>query len=107
MSKLTGQEIRELSKKLSCTLSRSELESVVYASTGDRLFKEYVEPGLPLTPTIRELLIALEEAGTTGLFLSYVYKLRYEHRPDVAEAIKSAFPEAVAELPRIDGDVQV
>ncbi len=97
MTTLTGEQIRNLSKKLSDTLSFAELESVVYASTGDRLYKEYVAPGQPLTPTIRDLLSALEEAGTTRFFLTYVYKMRVEHRPDVAHAIRDAFPEVTAE----------
>ncbi len=40
MTTLTGEQIRNLSKKLSDTLNFAELESMVYASTGDRLYKE-------------------------------------------------------------------
>jgi hypothetical protein len=107
MAKLTGEQIRGLSKRLSDTLSFQELETVVYASTGDRLYKEYVAPGLPLRPTIERLLEALEETGTTKFFLAYVYKLRFEHRPDVAHAIKNALPEAVVEQSKIDGNIQI
>jgi hypothetical protein len=107
MTRLTGQQIVTLSETLSATLNFDDLESVVYASTGDRLYNEYVGPGSPLKPTIRKLLEALEQLGTTKFFLAYVYKIRRVHRPDVAEAIKNAFPEAAVEPPQIDGDVQV
>ena len=38
MGKLSGEDIRRLSTLLSGTLSINDLESFVYASTGDRLF---------------------------------------------------------------------
>lgn len=107
MTKLTGEQIRNLGTKLSDTLSFQELESVVYASTGDRLYNEYVAPGSPLIPTIRNLLTALEEAGTTKFFLDYVYELRRKNRPDVAAAIRDVFPEATIKPPKIDSDIQV
>ena len=107
MTSLTGEQIRELSSKLSGTLSLHDLEAYVYASTGDRLFHEYVGTGLPLKKTIYNLLIALEDAGTTQFFLSYVYKERRVHRPDVAQAIENVFPEAATQPPEIDGDIQV
>jgi hypothetical protein len=107
MTRLTGEQIRSLGKTLSCALSEHELASVVYASTGDRLYDEYVERHLPLTATICNLLIALEQAGTTQFFLAYVYKLRCEHRPDVAAAIRDAFPEAAGAPAPIDGDILV
>jgi len=42
MTGLTGRQVQDLSAKLSTTLSLEDLESVVYASTGDRLYVEYV-----------------------------------------------------------------
>ena len=76
MGKLSGEDIKRLATLLSGTLSLNDLESFVYASTGDRLFVEYVAPGKPLRPTISDLLIALEDSGITSKFLSYVYANR-------------------------------
>ena len=95
MGKLSGEDIKRLSTLLSGTLSLNDLESFVYASTGDRLFVEYVAPGKPLRPTISDLLIALEDIGSTAKFLSYVYANR-PGRPDVRTEIVKSFPDAVA-----------
>jgi hypothetical protein len=95
MGRLSGEDIKRLSTLLSGTLSLNDLESFVYASTGDRLFVEYVAPGKPLRPTISDLLIALEDSGITSKFLSYVYANR-PGRPDVRTEIAKSFPDAVA-----------
>ncbi len=95
MGKLSGEDIKRLSTLLSGTLSLNDLESFVYASTGDRLFVEYVAPGKPLRPTISDLLIALEDIGSTAKFLAYVYANR-PGRPDVRTEIVKTFPDAVA-----------
>src|ERR1700709_206226 len=95
MGKLSGEDIQRLSKLLSGTLSLNDLESFVYASTGDRLFVEYVAPGKPLRPTISDLLIALEDIGSTSKFLAYVYVNR-PGRPDVRTEIVKTFPAALA-----------
>jgi V8-like Glu-specific endopeptidase len=95
MGKLSGEDIKRLATLLSGTLSLNDLESFVYASTGDRLFVEYVAPGKPLRPTISDLLIALEDIGSTSKFLSYVYANR-PGRPDVRTEIVKSFPDAVA-----------
>jgi V8-like Glu-specific endopeptidase len=95
MGRLSGEDIKRLSTLLSGTLSLNDLESFVYASTGDRLFVEYVAPGKPLRPTISDLLIALEDIGSTAKFLSYVYANR-PGRPDVRTEIVKSFPDAVA-----------
>ena len=95
MGKLSGEDIKRLATLLSGTLSLNDLESFVYASTGDRLFVEYVAPGKPLRPTISDLLIALEDIGSTSKFLSYVYANR-PGRPDVRTEIVKTFPDAVA-----------
>ena len=94
MGRLSGEDIKRLSTLLSGTLSLNDLESFVYASTGDRLFVEYVAPGKPLRPTISDLLIALEDIGSTSKFLGYVYANR-PGRPDVRTEIVKAFPDAV------------
>jgi hypothetical protein len=95
MPKLSGEDIRRLATLLSGTLSSNDLESFVYASTGDRLFVEFVAPGKPLRPTISDLLIALEEIGSTAKFLGYVYANR-PGRADIRSAIVKTFPGAVA-----------
>jgi hypothetical protein len=95
MGKLSGEDVSRLAKLLSGTLSLNDLESFVYASTGDRLFVEYVTPGKPLRPTISDLLIALEDIGSTAKFLSYVYANR-PGRADVRTEITKTFPEAVS-----------
>jgi hypothetical protein len=107
MTTLTGEQVRNLSFTLAGATNFNELKSVVYASTGDQLFVEYVGPGDPLRDTIEKLLIKLEEGGITVFFLAYYYKLRREHRRDVADAIKAVIPEAAVDLPVVDGDIQV
>lgn len=106
MGKLSGEDISRLAKLLSGTLNLNDLESFVYASTGDRLFVEYVAPGKPLKPTINDLLIALEDSGITSKFLSYVYVNR-PGRPDVRTEIAKAFPEAVAAAPQQKAELSV
>src|ERR1700709_589025 len=99
MGKLSGEDIKRLATLLSGTLSLNDLESFVYASTGDRLFVEFVAPGKPLRPTISDLLIALEDIGSTSKFLGYVYANR-PGRPDVRTEIVKSFPDAVAVPPQ-------
>ncbi|MBA1139447.1 trypsin-like serine peptidase [Mesorhizobium neociceri] len=95
MSNLSGTAIAELGKLIADTLSFDDLNEFVHASTGDRLFVEYVGLGKPRRATVIELLNALEELGTTKLFLRYVYV----HRPgrdDVRQAIAKQCPAALA-----------
>src|SRR5215211_5907999 len=97
MAMLSGQDIAELSALLAESLSSDDLASYVHASTGDRLYVEYVAPGKPRRPTIADLLNALEERGTTWIFLRYVYV----HRPgrrDVRQLILRLCPEALEGL---------
>jgi hypothetical protein len=107
MTGLTGRQVQDLSARLATTLSLEDLESVVYASTGDRLYVEYVGEGKPLRPTIEELLKALERAGTTARFLRDVYDMRWKDRPDVGAAIAAAYPEVTAPHQELDSDIQV
>src|SRR5262245_22663506 len=93
MTKLTGQNIADLSALLAGALSLDDLENYVHASTGDRLYVEYLAPGKPRRPTIIDLLNVLEERGTTAMFLRYVYVHR-PGRPDVRNAIAQLCPEA-------------
>lgn len=93
MGKLDGQGVQALSKVLSETLSRQDLESYVYSSTGEQLYVSYVADNKPLRPTIADLLIALEQQGSTELFLAKVYAER-PLREDVRGTIAALAPEA-------------
>ena len=95
MGQLSGRDIEALGRKLTDALSQPELSTLVYSSTGDRLYDEYVAPGKPLTETIQDLLITLEKRGTTAIFLSEVYDRKQKHRPDVAALIAKLLPDAV------------
>jgi hypothetical protein len=95
MAKLSGQEVEKLAKILTTALSFDDLQSFVYASTGDQLYDEFVAQGQPKTVTIRKLLIALEEQGTTADFLTLVWENR-PGRPEVRREIASYFPDAAA-----------
>lgn len=91
MPLLSPQDIEDLSRLLSETLSADDLEVIVYSSTGDRLHEAYVGDGLPLRNTIYKLLIELEQLGITCKFLSSVYDRR-PNRSDVREAIACFCP---------------
>ncbi|WP_315835256.1 serine protease [Bradyrhizobium prioriisuperbiae] len=93
MCKLTGEDIEGLSKVLSDALNINDLDTIVYASLGDRLFDEYVPTGDPKRVTIQKLLVALQQQGTTHLFLSAVYSRRLKNQ-DVVDAIRRLCPEA-------------
>src|SRR4051812_21884389 len=95
MGKLTGEEVRKLAKMLSQTLDFPDLESFVYASTGDQLYDEFVAKDQPKRPMIEDLLKALERLDVTGNFLAYVYVNRPGNR-DIRDEIVALFPEAVA-----------
>src|SRR6185436_2795420 len=97
MTKLNGQNIADLSALLAGALSLDDFDNFVHASTGDRLYVEYVAPGKPRRPTVIDLLNALEERGTTAVFLRYVYVHR-PGRPDVQNAIAQLCPEALDEI---------
>lgn len=95
MSKLSGQDITNLTRLLVGTLSFDDLENFVYASTGDQLYDAFVAKNQPKGPMIQQLLVALENLGTTADFLAYVYVNR-PGRQDVRDAIIHFFPQAVA-----------
>lgn len=101
MAKLSGAEVEHLSRVLRDTLSDSDLESIVYTSTGDRLYDEYVGRGLPLKRTIYDLLIELEKSGLTPVVLRCVYQRRKQN-PAVQAEIARLVPEA-ASMPESDG----
>jgi hypothetical protein len=92
MTTLSGAEIEKLSKLLATALNEFQLTTIVYSSTGDQLYVEYVAAGKPLRKTIEELLIALNGFGTVCLFLAAVYG-RYPNRTDVRAAIAGVCPD--------------
>ena len=107
MVKLDGEEVGKLANTLTTTLSLDDLESFVYASTGDQLYDAFVAQGQPKTATIRKLLIALEEQGTTADFLALVWENR-PGRPEVRREIASYFPDAAArQQKKLDLSVQI
>src|SRR5712692_2822433 len=93
MVTLSGAQIEKLSKLLASALNEFQLTTIVYSSTGDQLYVEYVAPGKPLRKTIEELLIALSGFGTVCMFLAAVYE-RYPFRADVRGEIAGVCPEA-------------
>jgi len=97
MSKLSGEDIRKLAKLLANTLSFYDLESFVYASTGDRLYDAFVVKDQPKIPMIDSLLNKLQDLGPqpTADFLSYVYVNR-PGRDDVRQEIVKFFPQAIS-----------
>jgi hypothetical protein len=103
MGTLTGKDIPKLANLLDDTLDFSDLESFVYASTGDQLYSAFVPKDKPKRPMIEELLVKLEKLGTTSDFLAYVYVNR-PGRKDVRKLITSYFPEAV-EIPEREIDL--
>ncbi|WP_448043171.1 trypsin-like peptidase domain-containing protein [Bradyrhizobium liaoningense] len=96
--KLSGEDITKLSKSLADTLNFDDLKDFVHASTGDRLYVEYVGEGRPLRQTIVDLLNVLEQRGTSPLFLHYVYAWR-PGRPDIRKLIADLCPVAVDAVP--------
>jgi Trypsin-like peptidase domain len=97
MCELTGDDIAKLGKELAGALDFDSLDEFVYASTGDRLFVEYVGEGKPLRPTIVALLNALQERGTPHVFLRYVY-VRRPGKPALRQLIAALCPEAATEV---------
>lgn len=106
VSRLSGAEVDCLSALLTDTLSEDDLEVVVYVSTGDRLYDEFVGSGLPLRRTIRDLLIQLEKSGLTASVLRRVYEIRPK-RPDVRAEIARHFPEAARPSAPASADLSI
>lgn len=74
MRPLNANEIDRLSRLLAKAVDFSQLERMVFLATGDRLFVEYVGPGLPLRPTIEKLIEALERDAVTERLAAVVYR---------------------------------
>jgi Trypsin-like peptidase domain len=71
---LTAEEREALVKLLASAVDFDQLDTYVYLGTGDRLFTEFVGPGLPLRPTLRKLIDGLELGPITDRFLRVVYR---------------------------------
>jgi hypothetical protein len=97
MTKLSGKDIDKLSQVLLDTLSENDLQTMVYSSTGDQLYEQYVGPEGPMLPKIKNLLIELQKIGSESLFLGEVYQRR-PGRPDVRAEIERLRPEAAKPL---------
>jgi hypothetical protein len=104
---LGPKALGEVVDLLGTTLDFDDLEQYVLASLGDRLYVEYVGQQDPLKTTLFKLLSALEQRGTTPVFLRYVYQNR-PGRTDVRQVIEQLCPE-VARAPdnKIDIAVQI
>lgn len=95
---LTGSDIDKLSRKLATALDDNDLQNYVYASTGDRLYVEYVGSGKPVRVTLFALLEVLEQRGITPLFLGHAHA-RLGGRPDIQQLIAQLCPVALAPQP--------
>jgi hypothetical protein len=90
---LQGPDVERLGRAVASAVDFDSLQTFVFSSTGDRLFKEFVAPGKPLVPTLIDLINALEEAGLTSIFLATVYERR-PSRKDLRDVIRQLCPDA-------------
>lgn len=90
---LSAAQIDRLSRLLSSAVDLNQLERFVSLATGDRLFVEYVGPGMPLRPTIEKLIQSLEQDGTTFLLAAVVWREK-PFRDDLRQYLAQLFPEA-------------
>jgi hypothetical protein len=107
MTNVSGTVIRSLAKLLTDAFNADEIASLVYASTGDRLYDEFVPDILPLRPMIEKLLDALQKAGMLRLFLAAAYQETKEHRDDVAAEILRVCPEAADAPPKGQAAIEI
>ncbi|CAO3401294.1 trypsin-like peptidase domain-containing protein [Azospirillum palustre] len=92
---LTPDDIDALSDALLSAVTKSDdLERIVFHSTGDRLYVEYVGEGKPLRATVDGLLRALEERQTTPLLLRRLLKER-PNRRDLHDLVARLCPPVV------------
>lgn len=92
---LSAAQIDRLSRLLSSAVDLHQLDRFVSLATGDRLFVEYVGPGLPLRPTIEKLIQALEQDGTTFFLAAVLYREK-PFRNDLRQYLVQLFPEAAS-----------
>ena len=89
---LGGTAIDLLAPKITSTLNTdAELDRIVHASTGDRLYEKYVGKGLPLEATVVQLLNVLDQNGTVDLFLVHLCQ-RKPGRQDLRDLVQTLVP---------------
>lgn len=93
MGKLNASQIASLTDMLADSLGEFDLEMITHVATGDQLFVAYTSANLPQKRQIRDLLLALEQDGTTDRFLGEVWR-RKPNRSDLRAAITALFPQA-------------
>ncbi|MCQ0970220.1 serine protease [Paracoccus sp. TK19116] len=91
MSDLSPDDAVRLSKSLSQAVDLHDLEQFVWQATGDRLFVEYVGPGLPLRKTLDRLIEALEQDGTTERLVQVVWRER-PFKADLRQVLAELYP---------------
>lgn len=97
---MDGADISKLSTVLATAIrDDTELEQWVYASTGDRLYVEYVARGQPLRPTLFSLLDVLNQRGIAPPFLRYAHA-RLGGRPEIQALIAELCAVAVVPQPQ-------
>ncbi|WP_271554891.1 trypsin-like serine peptidase [Bradyrhizobium sp. CCBAU 45394] len=107
MANLSGADIRSLARMLADAFTADEIASLVYESTGDRLYDEFVPDNLPLRPMLEKLLDALQKKGVLRLFLAAAHRDTEKNRPDVATEIVRVCPEAAGETAKSDAAIEV
>lgn len=89
---LSGAAIDLLAPKITSVLNTdAELDRIVHASTGDRLYEKYVGKGLPLEATVVQLLNVLDQNGTADIFLAHLCQ-RKPGRQDLRSAVLTQVP---------------
>jgi V8-like Glu-specific endopeptidase len=104
---LSGNAIDLLAPKITSALNTdAELDRIVHASTGDRLYDKYVGRGLPLEATVVQLLNVLDQNGTADIFLAYMCQ-RKPGRRDLRSAVLTLVPSVkdLDSLPRHQIDI--
>lgn len=104
---LSGTDIDLLAPKITSALNTdAELDRIVHASTGDRLYEKYVGRGLPLEATVVQLLNVLGQNGTADIFLAHLC-LRKPGRQDLRDLVQTLVPsvKAIESLPRHQIDI--
>jgi V8-like Glu-specific endopeptidase len=104
---LSGTDIDLLAPKITSALNTdAELDRIVHASTGDRLYEKYVGKGLPLEATVVQLLNVLDQNGAADIFLAYLCQ-RKPGRQDLRDVVQTLVPSVkdLEGLPRRQIDI--
>lgn len=95
MPRLTPDQLETLTECLADTLDLNDLQRFIYVSTGDQLYRNFVNRmnDDPLVDVVRKVLGRLEQRGETLLFLAEVYRRRKKNS-EVRGVILQVCPEA-------------